>query len=162
MIRGSNPGGHKIFHTHINRPWGPPGLVNSEYYWVSFPGVKWPGRGVKHPPPSSAEVKERVELFFYSPSGPVIGWTLPLPVGTNVIASTKMYPNTRGVGVSMAALNWLYVDSLLLLSAFQNTSWSSRFQLSEVIATNFVVMTADMPWDPRQILTVWAIVVQLG
>jgi hypothetical protein len=28
----------------------------------SFPGVKRPGRGVDHPPPSSAEVKERVEL----------------------------------------------------------------------------------------------------
>ena len=25
---------------------------------VSFPGVNWPGRGVDHPPPSSAEVKE--------------------------------------------------------------------------------------------------------
>ena len=24
----------------------------------SFPGVKWPGRGVDHPPPSSTEVKE--------------------------------------------------------------------------------------------------------
>jgi hypothetical protein len=42
----------------------------------SFPGVKWPGRGVDHPPPSSAEVKERVELYLYSTSGllwPVIG-----------------------------------------------------------------------------------------
>ena len=28
----------------------------------SFQGVKWPGRGVDHPPPSSAEVKERVQL----------------------------------------------------------------------------------------------------
>ena len=28
----------------------------------SFLGVKWPGRGVKHPLPSSSEVKERVEL----------------------------------------------------------------------------------------------------
>jgi hypothetical protein len=28
----------------------------------SFSGVKRPGRGVDHPPPSSAEVKERVEL----------------------------------------------------------------------------------------------------
>jgi len=36
----------------------------------SFPGVKRPGRGVDHPSPSSAEVKERVELYLYSPSGP--------------------------------------------------------------------------------------------
>jgi hypothetical protein len=36
----------------------------------SFPGVTRPGRGVDHPPPSSAEVKERVELYLYSPSGP--------------------------------------------------------------------------------------------
>ena len=37
---------------------------------VSFPGVKRPGRGVDHPPQSSAEFKERVELHLYSPSGP--------------------------------------------------------------------------------------------
>jgi hypothetical protein len=36
----------------------------------SFPGVKRPGCGIDHPPPSSAKVKERVELYFYSPSGP--------------------------------------------------------------------------------------------
>jgi hypothetical protein len=39
-------------------------------------GVKRPGRGIDHPPPSSAEVKERVELYLYSPSElswPVIG-----------------------------------------------------------------------------------------
>jgi len=35
-----------------------------------FPGVKRPAPGVDHPPPSSAEVKERVELYLYSPSGP--------------------------------------------------------------------------------------------
>ena len=29
---------------------------------VSFPGVNRPGHGVDHPPPSSADVKERVEL----------------------------------------------------------------------------------------------------
>jgi hypothetical protein len=36
----------------------------------SFLGVKWPSCGVDHPPPPNAEVKERVELHLYSPSGP--------------------------------------------------------------------------------------------
>ena len=42
----------------------------------SFPGIKRPARGVDHPPPYSAKVKERVELYIYVPSGsswPVIG-----------------------------------------------------------------------------------------
>jgi len=41
----------------------------------SLLGVKRPGRGVDQPPISSAEVKERVELYLYSspePSWPVI------------------------------------------------------------------------------------------
>jgi len=49
----------------------------------SFPGVKRPGRGVDHPPQPRVEVKERVELYLYSPSGsswPVLGWTLTLPL----------------------------------------------------------------------------------
>jgi len=48
-----------------------------------LPGVKRPGRGGDHPPPSSAEVKERVELYLYSPFGPswpVLGRALPLPL----------------------------------------------------------------------------------
>jgi len=36
----------------------------------SFPGVKQPGHGVDHPPPSSAKVTERVEPYLYSTSGP--------------------------------------------------------------------------------------------
>jgi DNA-binding sugar fermentation-stimulating protein len=35
----------------------------------SLLGVKRPGRVVDHPHPSSAEVKERVEIYLYSPSG---------------------------------------------------------------------------------------------
>ena len=31
----------------------------------SFPGVKRPGRDVGHPPPSSAGVAERLELYLY-------------------------------------------------------------------------------------------------
>jgi len=42
----------------------------------SFPGLKPPGRDVDNPPPSSAQVKERVGLYLYFPSGlswPVLG-----------------------------------------------------------------------------------------
>jgi hypothetical protein len=47
----------------------------------SFPGVKRPGRGDDHTLPSSVVVKEIVELYLYSPSGPswsVLGRTLYL------------------------------------------------------------------------------------
>jgi hypothetical protein len=44
--------------------------VGGRVHWVSgrFPGrgVKQPECGVKHTPPSSAEVKERMELYLYS------------------------------------------------------------------------------------------------
>ena len=46
----------------------------------SLPRVKRLGRGIDRPPQSSVEVKERVQPYLYSPSGPswpVLGWTLP-------------------------------------------------------------------------------------
>jgi hypothetical protein len=74
----------------IESPWGADfphtftpamGSTQPRIQWVPglFPGVKRPGRGVNHPPPSSAEVKERVELYLYFSSGrswPVLGRTL--------------------------------------------------------------------------------------
>jgi len=48
-------------------------VAHPAFYTVgtgSFPGVKRLGLGVDHPPPSSIEVKERVELYLYSPFGP--------------------------------------------------------------------------------------------
>ena len=44
------------------------GPIQPPIQWVSslFSGAKWPGGGVDHPPPSSAEVKQRVELYLYS------------------------------------------------------------------------------------------------
>jgi hypothetical protein len=61
-VRGSNPGGGEIF----------PGAHPASYTigTGSFPGLKRPGRRDNHPPPSRVEVKERVELYLYSPSGP--------------------------------------------------------------------------------------------
>ena len=47
----------------------------------SFQRIKRSECAVNHPPPSSAEVRERVDLYLYSscvPSWQVIGLTLPL------------------------------------------------------------------------------------
>jgi hypothetical protein len=56
----------RFFRTHPDQPWGPPSLLNNGY-WVSFLGAKWLGHGVNHPLASSAEVKEQVEQYIYSP-----------------------------------------------------------------------------------------------
>jgi hypothetical protein len=45
-VRGSNPGGGKIFRTRPDRPWGPPSFITVSI--SSFPGVKQPGRSVDH------------------------------------------------------------------------------------------------------------------
>ena len=65
----SNPGGGKIFSTYPDWCWGPPSLLYNGY-WVSFLGVKQPRLGVEQQPPSTAKVKGRVKLYFYSPSVP--------------------------------------------------------------------------------------------
>jgi len=43
-------------------------------YRVCLEGAKRPEQGVDHPFPSSSEVKERLELYLYSPSG--LSWYL--------------------------------------------------------------------------------------
>jgi hypothetical protein len=47
-----------------------PGAHPTYCKMVSFPVSKWLRRAVEHPPPSSAEVKERVTFYPYSTSGP--------------------------------------------------------------------------------------------
>jgi hypothetical protein len=66
---------------HPSRPALGPTQLPVQWVLGHSLGEKRPGRGVDHPPPSSAEVKERVELYLYSPSGPswpVLGRTLPV------------------------------------------------------------------------------------
>ena len=82
-VRESNPGAGEIFSTRPDRPWGPPSHLHNGYR-VSFLGVQRSGWDVGYPPPSNAEVKERVELHVCSPSEPswlFLRWIL---VKTNV------------------------------------------------------------------------------
>jgi hypothetical protein len=60
-------------------PGSPPSFLYNGYR--VFPGgIKRPGRGADHPSQFSAEVKERVKIYFYSPSGP----SLPVLVCTEL------------------------------------------------------------------------------
>ena len=55
-------GGNEIFRTRPDRVWGPHSLLY--YGWrVSLLRVTWTWHGVDHPPSSSAEVKERVQIY---------------------------------------------------------------------------------------------------
>ena len=77
---GIECGWGRDFPHQPHRPRGPPSLLYNGYRL--FPGGKAAGAWRDHNHPSSAEVKERVELYLYSPSGPswpVLGWTVPLP-----------------------------------------------------------------------------------
>jgi hypothetical protein len=58
-VWGSNPSRAK-FSASIQT--GPEAMSSCTMGTGTFPGVKLLGNGVDHPPPSSAKVKERVEL----------------------------------------------------------------------------------------------------
>ena len=51
-----------------SRPVSPPTQPHVEWVPGHSPGVMRPARGTNHPSPSSAEGKERVVLYVYSPS----------------------------------------------------------------------------------------------
>jgi len=59
--------GGEIFRTSPDRPWGPPSLLYNRYR--VFTGGKAAGAWRWPPVPSSAKVKERVELYLYPPLG---------------------------------------------------------------------------------------------
>ena len=107
-VRGSNPGGEYIFRARPDRSCGPPSLLYSGYRY-SFPGVKWPGRGVDHSYSSSAEVKERIELYLYSTSGsswPALGRTFNF-LGGKIILK---YILRKRTGRQLMGLIWLKME----------------------------------------------------
>jgi hypothetical protein len=74
------------------------------------PGVKRRGRGADRPPPSSAEVKESVQLYLYYPSGPswsVLGKALSFIPGTKPLC---LQPSTYSPW--LIRVNHNYADKL--------------------------------------------------
>jgi hypothetical protein len=94
----------------------------------SFPGVKRPGRDVDHPPSSSAEVKERVELYLYSPSAPwwpVLGWPL---LYFTLLYFTLLYFTTLGTFQKRRMCQWV----TLMMAFFRFWSKSRNYQRTSV------------------------------
>ena len=78
-VWGSKPGGRRDFPHPSTPALGSPSLLYNEYR--VFPGGKSAGAWRWLPTPSSVEIKERVELYLYTLSGPswhFLEWTLPL------------------------------------------------------------------------------------
>jgi len=77
-------GGGDIFRTRPDWSWGPLNLLYKGYR--VFPGA-W--RGIDHPSPSSAEVKESVELYLHSLFEP--SWPVRLCGSTSPKTHTSMF-----------------------------------------------------------------------
>jgi hypothetical protein len=99
-VRGSSTGGGEIFRTRPDRPWGPSNLLYNGHR--VFPGGKAAGAWRWPPTPSSAEVKEKVEVYLYSPSGP--SWP---------VLGRTFYFNSH---VALPSRNTATIDSDWLLS----------------------------------------------
>ena len=111
------------FCTSLDQPWGPPSLLYNGYQVL--PGHKQPGRGVYHPSPSSAEVKERAQIYLYSASGalwPVLGWTSPF-------TSTFTFPLTTA---NIQSYAWQVVanqPNIIMLLGSQDIKTHSIFTI---------------------------------
>jgi len=117
---------------HTSRPTLRPTQPNIQWVLGLSRGVKWPGRAVEHPIPSSAEFKEIVELYIYSPSGPswpVLGRILalrlplrPLRPSKSKVGSRK--PSPCGLQVARGQLRQHVTFTLSLLSVICGSLYS--------------------------------------
>ena len=102
-VRGSNPaGGDEIFLARPDRPWRPPSLL-CDGFRLSLPVVKWPGRGVDHPPPHLAPRLQK-ENSAYGRSWPVLG-ELYLFTGTDTPNSSVDFSTSTMTVVKEKAIS---------------------------------------------------------
>ena len=95
----------------------------------SFQGVKRQERGVDHPPPSTAEVKERVEHLYF-PSGHswhVRGQTLPLPLPFCSLYYTVDRTDPRNCARDMKKMLACLLESIFCVSVITPSSSFHKF-----------------------------------
>ena len=120
--------------THLRNPLNEPTTGN-------------PGSGVDHPPTSSAEIKERVELYLYSPSGtswPVIGWTLPLPL-PQTIKREELPGSHRGFSEEL----WCFESEALCKGKLILEVWKdcTSFERSENARLDCYILKMKEVWS---------------
>ena len=130
-LRISKPDVEEIFHARPDLLWSPTSLLCNGHRIFS----PWVKRGVKHPRASSAEVKEIIVVYGYSPtvpSRPIIGWNLPLRLQhlrTNhrwdgdIIGSLKMdFEIVAWINLAQDGSRWKdVVKSVKNLASIKNT-----------------------------------------
>ena len=95
---------YRVDGPEIESQWGrdflhPSRLAHPTFHKVvtgSFLGIKRSKRSFYHPPPTSAKVKERVQVHLYSlpgPLWPVLGQTITIPFTGTTVPSIN--PDTR-------------------------------------------------------------------
>jgi hypothetical protein len=105
-------------------PWAHPASYTVGTGFFS-PGVKPPGRGVNHQPPSSADVKGRVELYLYSSTGP--SWS--------VLGRACRHFFVRCI----STLLWQVKSSSAYRSKFLSFSYFFIYQKSDVRVATYVL-----------------------
>ena len=131
----------EIFRTRPDRARCPPSLL-CKGYLVSCPGVKRQGRGVNHPLPSNACVKERVELYLYSASGsswPVLGQTLPFYLFTRYSSL-----------VSDKGLEWKHSASDVNIYHLFGGALNVVYIIWIIPKTDWIQKAVDIMWRTRE------------
>jgi len=77
----------------------------------SFPWIKRQGRGVDHPPPSSAEVEGRVEVYSCSPSGP--SWPVRMNLFPTIWVAVSVSRTAPHQARHLFSVSWRTFESSL-------------------------------------------------
>jgi hypothetical protein len=106
---------------HLSRPAHPTSYTMGTGFVL---GVERPGHDTDNLLPSSTKVKETVQLYLYSPSGPsrtVLGWALPFPSFLREETYVSHPYRTGALITNMQPKKWRYMLLLADMSLARNS-----------------------------------------